>query len=464
MPKRSVLEKFDVIVIGGGPGGIPAAIAAARQGQKTLLVERNAFLGGVAATGLPLLAFFDRTGNQVVGGIGDEIVKRLEAVGGSFHGHIPCPLHNSITPVNPFLLRGVVGEMCEEAGVDIMLAAEIMDVAVDNGRIAGATIFSRTVTYDVSCDVLIDATGDGTAAHLAGAEYEIGTEGDSRIQPVSLVFSVGNVDIEQLLDYIKAKPETFKTPTTYGPGMEYSVDYFLESESFYFTGFGEFIEEAKANGDFDIPRDRIIFARQPNNNEIVVNATRILGIDPTDSQSMTRAEMEGQRQVRMLVSFFQKYCPGFADAFLANTASNTFARESRRVTGISTVTQRDIDELTVPGDSVALAGYNIDIHQGHGLSFMPAKHAIGIPYGCLVSKNIDGLLTSGRCISVDPYPFGLTRAMSTCMAVGEAAGTAAAMSLTARVDLRHLDVGALRNQLANNGAILSLSDNASVHA
>src|SRR5699024_1032530 len=130
--------------------------------------------------------------------------------------------------------------------------------------------------------------------------------------------------------------------------------------------------------------------------------------------SMTKAEMEGQRQVRMFVAFFRKYCPGFRNAFLANTASNTYARESRRVTGISTVTQRDIDELAVPADSVALAGYNIDIHQeGHGLNFMPAQHAVGIPFGCMVSKNIDGLLTSGRCISVDPYLFGLTRAMST---------------------------------------------------
>jgi len=462
LPKRRVLDKYDVIVIGGGPGGIPAAIAAARQGRKTLLVERNAFLGGVAATGLPLLAFFDRTGNQVVGGIADEIVKRLEAVGGSFHGHIPCPLHNSFTPVNPFLLRGVVGEMCEEAGVDIMLAAEVEDVAVDSGRIVGTSIFSRAVTYDVACDVLIDATGDGTAAHLAGAEYRIGTEDDSRTQPVSLVFTVGNVDIEQLLDYIKRNPDTFKTPSTYGPGMEYSVDYFLDSESFYFTGFGEFIEEAKANGDFDIPRDRIIFARQPNQNEVVVNATRILDIDPTSSMSMTKAEMEGQRQVRMLVAFFRKYCPGFRNAFLANTASNTYARESRRVTGISTVTQRDIDELAVPADSVALAGYNIDIHQeGHGLNFMPAQHAVGIPFGCMVSKNIDGLLTSGRCISVDPYPFGLTRAMSTCMAVGEAAGTAAAMSLAADVTLRDLDVNTLRDELVDNGAILSLASDVS---
>lgn len=456
MKKRNHLEKYDVIVIGGGPGGIPAAIAASRKGMKTLLVERNAFLGGVAATGLPLLAFYDRTGTQVVRGIGDEIVKRLESVGGSFSGHIPCPLHNSITPVNPFVFRSIAGEMCEEAGVDLLLSTEVEDVYIDSGAVSGVSLFSRSVFYDVECDVLIDATGDGTAAYLAGAEYQVGTEADSQIQPVSLVFSVGNVNIDEMLSYIKENPDTFATPDTYGPGMDYSIDYFLDSQSFYFTGFGEFIEEAKANGDFDVPRDRIIFARQPNKGEIVVNATRVLDIDPTDPESLTRAELEGHRQVDTLVKFLKNYCPGFQESFLANTASNTFARESRRITGIKTINKTDIDELAVPHDTVALAGYNIDIHSGHGLKFMPSKHAIGVPYGCLVSKNVEGLLTSGRCISVDPYPFGLTRAMSTCLAIGEAAGTAAASSIKHKVSLKDVDVVELQHELTENGAIVSL--------
>lgn len=455
MKRTKDLKDYDVVVVGGGPGGIPAALASARRGMKTLLVERNAFLGGVAATGLPLLAFFDRSGAQVVGGIGDEIVNKLEKVGGSFSGHIPCPIHNSITPVNPFLLRSVVSEMCVEAGVDLLLSTQVQDVSVENDQISAVTLFSLGTSYNVPCKVLIDATGDGTAAYLAGAEYQVGTAEDKTVQPVSLVFSLGNVNIDKMLAYIQEHPETFKTPDTYGDGLEYSLDYFLNSQSFYFTGFGEFIEEARNNGDFDIPRDRVIFAKQPSSGEIVVNATRILDIDSTDPESMTKAEIEGQRQVQMLVEFFQKYCPGFEDSFLANTASNTYARESRRITGMRTVTKADIDELTVPDDSIALAGYNVDIHQGTGLKLKPAAHAIGIPYGTLVSSNIDGLLTSGRCISVDPYPFGLTRAMATCLAIGEAAGTAAALSIEARVSVRDVDVLELRRRLVNNGAIVS---------
>src|SRR5690606_15729831 len=138
------IGKYDLIVIGGGPGGFPAAIAAARQGIKTLLVERNAFLGGVAATGLPLLAFYDRTGKQVVAGIGDELVKKLKTLGGSFDGHIPCPIHNSFTPVNPYLLMGTAAEICVESGVEILFSTEIKDVFTENNKITGVELFSRS--------------------------------------------------------------------------------------------------------------------------------------------------------------------------------------------------------------------------------------------------------------------------------------------------------------------------------
>lgn len=457
MNRNRKLEDYDVIVIGGGPGGIPAAISSGRQGMKTLLVERNAFLGGVAATGLPILAFFDRTGNQVVSGIGDEIIKRLTEIGGSFSGHIPCPIHNSFTPVNPFLFRKVAADICEEAGVDMLFSTEIKDVFVESGKVTGTELFSRGITYNVNCKTLIDATGDGTAAYLAGALYEEGDAEKGEIQPVSLVFTVGNVNIDELINYIKDHPETFETPDTYGEGMDYNLDYFLNSESFYFTGFNEFIEKAKKNGDFDIPRDRIIFAKQPNKNEIVVNATRMLNVNPNDPESLSKAEVEGHNQVKILVDFLKKYCPGFENTFLANIASGTYARESRRVIGIKTITKKNIDELLIPEDSVALAGYNVDIHQvGVGLNFMPSKHAIGIPYGCLVSKNIEGLLTSGRCISVKPYPFGLVRAMATCMAIGEAAGTAASISINNNISLADVDVTKLKSKLKENGAIVSV--------
>ncbi|MDF1779064.1 MAG: FAD-dependent oxidoreductase [Rhizobiaceae bacterium] len=447
------LGKYDVVVIGGGPGGLPAAIAAAREGSKTLLVERNGFLGGVAATGLPLLAFYDRTGAQVVGGIGDELVRRLDRVGATFDGAIPCPIHNSITPVNPFWLRIEAAKMCEEAGVDLMFSAEVEDVTVVESRVTGVSLISRGRKYTAETKVLIDSTGDGTAAYLAGADYEMGQGEDTRVQPVSLVFSLGNVDIDAVLEYIKNHPETFSNPPTYG--VHYTLDYFLDSRSFYFTGFEEFIKVARENGEFDVPRDRVIFAKQPNSNEVVVNAVRVSDIDPTDPMSMSKAEVVAHRQVETLINFFRKYCPGFENCFLANIAAGTYARESRRIVGIKTLEDDAVNDYLVPEDTIALAGYNLDIHTGVGIVLQPSEHAIGVPYGCLVSRNVDGLLASGRCISAKPYPLGLIRAMSTCFAIGEAAGTAAAMSVRSGTKLSAVDVSELRNRLSKNGAILS---------
>src|SRR5690606_4934945 len=138
---------------------------------------------------------------------------------------------------------------------------------------------------------------------------------------------------------------------TYGEGIAYELPYFLENDSFYFTGFQEFINKARENGDFDIPRDRVIFANQPNQGGLVLNATRMSNVDPTDPLSLSNAEVEGHRQIKHLVNFFRMYCPGFQDCFLAHIASGTYARESRRVIGMKSITKNDIDELRIPEDS-----------------------------------------------------------------------------------------------------------------
>ncbi len=452
--------EYDVIVAGAGPGGLMAAIAASRLGKKTLLLEHSAYLGGLAASGLPFLAFLDRTGRQVVGGIPQELVDRLKEVDGTL-GHVKCPIHNSTTPVNHYWVRIVASEMCDEAGVDFILSADILSVAVDNGRVAGLDFIAKGVKYTVAAKIIIDATGDGTVIHQAGAKYEIGGPGDRRCQPSSMVFSIGNVDMEEFKQYIVAHPETFKLPDSYG--VSYNLKYIVDNmPGCYFTGFGEFIEEARKNGDFTIPRDRVILQTQPNKGEIMINASRLLDADPTDPISFSRQEVEGNRQIRMFMKFFRKYCPGFKNAFLANIHGGVGVRESRRMVGIKTMGKEYLDRMLVPDDTIALAGYNIDIHdnkdtnKGKGLYLQPVEHAVGIPYGCLVSANVDGLLASGRLISIDPYVFGLTRIIGTCLAVGQAAGTAAAQSVEDDVPLAKLDIGKLRSTLRKNGAVVDL--------
>jgi len=446
------LSDYDVVIVGGGPGGLPAAIAAGRLGMKTLLLERNRYLGGMAAEGLPILAIFDREGNQVVRGIAQEFIDRLEkheATG----GHVKCPVFNSTTSLNPYWFRMIAYEMCNEAGVDVIFSANPLKVEVENNKIKGVQILAKNTILNVECSVLIDATGDGDVIQLAGADYVATDIKQGKRQPSSMVFTVGNVDFEALIAYIKAHPEAYKLPDNYG--VKYSLDYFLNPKSFYFSGFSELIEKARDAGDFDIPRDLIIMQKQPNKGEMLINSSRLVG-DSTDPIEFSKLEATGYYQIKVLMNFFKKYCPGFEDIYLANISNGIGVRDSRRIVGIKTMTKDILDNYSIPEDTIALAGYNVDIHVGSGLYFQPMKRAVGIPYGCLVSKNISGLIASGRLISIDPYVFGLTRVMGTCMAVGEAAGTAAALSIANGVPLSALDTKELREKLINNGAIVCI--------
>lgn len=472
---RKSLGKYDVIVVGGGTAGVPAAIAAARGGSKTLLVERTGGLGGLMATGMPALGILDRQLNKVVSGITDEIVNEIKEEGMAF-GDLRCPLHNSITTVSPWWWRIVASKKCVEAGVEVLYSASLLDVKVINGTVTGASFLSGSCIYDAECSVLVDATGDAHAAYLAGAKFELGQPEEldgiiseqakherydpghskaGKVQPVSLTFCLGGVNTEAFMAYLESNPETYKSPATYG--MHYDKEYLFHSPAIYVTCFGEFIEQARANGDFDIPRDRVIFATQPNKGEYLINATRVVDVDPTDPLEMSRATDELYRQVAMVTRFFRKYCPGFSECFISHIGSFAGVRESRRIIGRKMVTKEDIDTVNIPEDSIALGGYNCDIHlSGVGLYFQPVEHAVGVPYGAMVPENLDGILVTGRAISVDSYALAVLRVMGCCLALGEAAGTAAALAVRENVRVADLDVKKLQDTLESNGAIVKL--------
>lgn len=442
-------KTYDLIVVGGGPGGLPAAIAAARAGLKTLLVERSAVLGGLANSGLPLLGFVDRAGDHVVGGIPQEFVDRLSLLGGTM-GHYPCPVHNSLTIINPHWFRIVSFEMCREAGVDVLLYAELMDVKTEKDRITEITALCRGEVRSFRASAFIDATGDACLATRAGALCQKA----EKLQPPSLTFTIGNVDKDRFRAYLKAHPETAKLPDTYG--MEQNMAQF-DSKAFVFTGFGEFIAKARENGDYSLPRDRIIFMTLGEPGQVLINTTRANGVDTSNYESVLEGEFECHNQIKELMIFFKKYAPGFEDCYLASISPCLGSRESWRIVGQKTLTSACLVDYAVAEDTVTLAGYNVDVHVPHSnkLSIQPVEHAVGIPYGCLVSKNIPNLLVAGRCASIDSSIYGLTRVMATCMGMGEAAGTAAALSLQTKCDPKDLDITLLRQTLLKNNAILT---------
>lgn len=445
------MTHYQVIVIGGGPGGLPAAIAAARQGKKILLIERSATLGGLAISALPLLGFVDRAGNHVLGGIAQEFIDRMAKENGTI-GHIRCPIHNSLTIINPNWFRIIAFEMCREAGVDVMLYSELMDVEMHGNRICSVRALCRGDERTFSADIFIDATGDGCLAAKAGAEYVK----NEHLMPPSLTFTIGNVDIDTFLRYLKAHPETMVLPDTYG--LEQTNEQFFGSKAFTFTGFAELIKQAKSNNDYTLPRDRIIFMKMGEQGQVMVNTTRVNGVDMTDVDSVIEGEFACHHQIKELMHFFNKYAPGFENCFLASIAPCLGARESRRIVGISTMNSEVLNTCEIKDDSVVLAGYNVDVHvpDTEQLSLQPVPHAVGVPYGALVSRNINNLLVAGRCASVASDIYGLTRIMGTCMGMGEAAGTAAALSIEQSIIPAELDVQILRRRLLENGAILSI--------
>lgn len=445
------MKQFDVIVIGGGPGGLPAAIAAARQGKKTLLIERSAALGGLAISALPLLGFVDRAGNHVLGGISQEFIDRLAQVDGTL-GHIPCPIHNSLTIINPNWFRIIAFEMCQESGVEVMLYSELMDVKMDGDQIVSLRALCRGQEREFTGKMYIDATGDACLAEKAGAEYVK----NEKLMPPSLTFTIGNVDIDAFLTYLKEHPESMVLPGTYG--MKQTPEQFFGARAFTFTGFAELIEKARGNNDYSLPRDRIIFMKMGEPGQVMVNTTRVNGVDMSDVDSVIRGEFECHHQIKELMHFFKTYAPGFENCFLASIAPSLGARESRRIKGIQTMTADVLKTCEITKDSIVLAGYNVDVHvpDTEQLSLQPVPHAVGVPYGCLVPQTIENLLVAGRCASVDSDIYGLTRIMGTCMGMGEAAGTAAVLSIDRGIRPRDLDVQVLRQKLLDNGGILSI--------
>lgn len=454
---KTVNFQYDVVVIGAGAGGLPAAIASTRQGAKVLLVDRNGYIGGNAVSGLPLLAFLDRKGRQVTAGLAQEFVDKLMERGASF-GHRRCPMHNSVTVIQPDILKIIAFEMCREAGIDVLLHCETVCVDVENRRLKKVTVQGKGMRIEIEGKVFIDATGDGDVAYLAGASYEKGQANSGTLQPPTVMFTLGNVNHEKFFDYLEKNPDQL----TYGDRVEcgegYDAAYFRSSRNHVFVGLRKLILELRAKGECPIDRDTFIYINSPNDGQVYVNSTRHLNVDATNVFDITRAEMDGHIQIGKLVEMLKKHVPGFEICYISNINPCLGVRETRRIMGIKRLTADRIVKGEVPEDTIALGSYKIDIHSGTDDStvFTTLEDPFGIPYGCLVCRDIEGLMLSGRCISVDAEVLGSTRVMPTCMAVGEAAGVGAALAVKNNILPSEVNVSEVREILLKNRAILHL--------
>ena len=442
-------KHYDVVVVGGGPSGIAAGLASARQGAKTLIIEKCGFLGGVAASGIPFINFFNRNKKQIIKGIAEEIYQNLRNKGACLEHKYPPKGHlDSITFIDPNWVKIITEEMLLEAKADLLYHTFAFGAEIEGKRLTAINIANKGGAQKITADCFVDATGDGDLAAFAGAEFEKGRPSDGLMQPMSLIFSLVNVDLQKLGNEwdevpVNAKPVDGNKPYNIHPTTQLYEWYEILKKMDLFHDSGHHV-----------------WAGTLRDNELTyVNIVRVSKLDPTDPVELSMAEVEGRRQIKKLIGFFNKHIPGLEKAHIGSIASQIGIRESRRIIGEYMLTADDILSGRKFEDAISKNSYCIDIHNPEGKGwnayFIKAEDAsYDIPYRCLVPKNINGLLVAGRCISTTYEALASIRIMPSCMAIGQGAGTAAAISSSKKIAPREIDVKELRGMLKEDGAVI----------
>ena len=456
--------QYDVVVVGGGPGGIPAAIAAARQGAKVLLVERNGFLGGNMTIGLPLLAYLDKDGNQVIRGIAQEFIDRLTELGACSPHHW-CPMHDSVTIYDDEVFKVVALDMCIQAGVEILLYTQVIDTNVENGELKSVTLFGKGRKMEAEAKIFIDATGDGDVGYMAGARYEKGPDNNGKLQPPTLMCTIDGVDVDRVISHLEAHPEETVLADTIEryPGYDGSYYRKLNPDQHAMVAFRKLFSELREKGVLPVDRDTLISISTLTPGRVNLNCTRHKGIDGSDVKDLTKATIEGHFQNLKLIEVLREYIPGFENARLVRFYPFLGVRETRRFAGIDTLTESDLMNGVIDETTIGLGSYIIDIHDGAGAGTICKKvMPYGIPYGSTVSSDISNLMFAGRCGSMDSVAMSSLRVMPPLMAMGQGAGVGAALAVKKGVKPGQITPAEVREILRADGVMLEPDPNAKV--
>ncbi len=453
-----VLGEYDVIVAGGGPSGICAAVAAARAGAKTLLIERYGFLGGIATAGWVNLILGIRpakTGEPVVGGLCEELCRHIAELGCAVD--FDSGVRDGRIPFEPEGFKLAADELVTGSGADLLLHSPVGDVIVREGRITALVVETGSGPRAALGRVFVDATGDADVVARAGARFELGRPADGRVQAMTTIMQMGGIDRARF-------------PGRDDPGV-------LEAARMaMLDGLGAYRWHAAAPSP------------NPHSDSRAFNMIH-LGGDPTDVADLTAAEVRGRRFAWQIAQWIRDAIPGCERSFLELTAHMVGVRESRRMVGLQRVTGEDVLSARKRGDGIARCSFGLDIHcpmahvgpeavaaggfvcratcgKRDCLMFtryadeLPPARGIAdgswydIPYGALVSADLDNLLTCGRALSADHLAIASLRVMGPSMATGQAAGEAAALAAAKDSDVGAVSVPDLQERLRENGAAI----------
>jgi ribulose 1,5-bisphosphate synthetase/thiazole synthase len=482
-------KKFDtdVLVAGGGTAGFVAAIAAARNGAKVLLVEQRDHLGGTHSGGMVMMirsmrhmkapknadhkkvmiASYESSyeDEQLVFSIAQEYVDRMLENGAAWGVKGQATARQLF---DPEFAKWIIEKMVLEAGAQVWYYARTTDVLMSGNAVTGVVIEDMQERIEVSAKVTIDATGDGEVAAAAGARFEKGDPQTGFGQPMTLYFTIGGVNLEKTLAYIRDNPGEF------GPDYVDTIARLRkEGKPFTVLPFRQKITEALAKGDYPVPYglekvnpDTLTYMARPmfrggefRYDLISHNLDMAYNVDATDKRQLTAATIAMRDIAFRMAAFYRKYIPGYENSYLVNTAQSVGVRDSRRIVGDYTLTKDDVLSGRTFADGIGRYGSVVDVHDKDGKQSLMLAEVGGsgwfhVPYRVLLPAGVDNLLVAGRCLSADYIAQGCTRSQAACMMTGQATGTAAALSIKAGVTPRTVNIPALQKTLVAQKQII----------
>ncbi|MFP4028888.1 MAG: FAD-dependent oxidoreductase [Candidatus Brocadiia bacterium] len=436
--------KYDVVVCGGGSAGCAAALSAARQGLSVLIVEGRGQLGGTGTSGLVShwLGGRKADGRWVVGGVFREMSKEAKEEGIALlpaveegqkytpHGWLLGLSHG--VPFDPYAMTGYLDRKMDDNDVRVLLDTRVVDVVQQDDRVSHVIIHNKSGLQAVSTRAVVDSTGDADVSALCGCGYEKGREEDGAMTPVTLEVHVDNVDQDKYAEYVR---------TNDSPRMR------------------EFIKGKRAEGSWTQNGDIFICVQMTEKGVMMLNTTRVCGIDGTDGESVTEGMQRGRAEIEWLIGFLREHMPGFSNVRVKSIAPMLGVRETRRIDGEYRLS---VDELMAEKsfpDTIGYSSYGWDLadpkkpsHQP--MHDQPKPEVTPIPYRIMVPRGIDNVICPGRSVSVERHVLGPLRVMAPVMAMGEGAGFAARQVVENGLPFRDVEVSELRDGLRHSGALL----------